>query len=421
MQSVLSAKDWKDQAWIQPETLILESGIPREHMLPNPVGHFYWEDGGERHTCHGVGGPALWPKWSEETKSFADTYVHDRRGPPGPLRKLQKDEVWALQGRHLNDFKVLADKYGVDRMIDDGCRATGGQTAANLLAGAGALISKAIEQEVGKAGASPDQVGAEALAQILLWLRRWRRGDFGRPIDHRKAGGEEERGRVFRWVEAWWIGMLEPEESDEEDDRKAGGRRKTPQEAAGQIAKKVVDNIGLQIRPLSGEVGERVEEWLERRQERRDREGLRRSMGKVVRLGEETRVAFTEYLSKTEDAVGRESKLLAYVGYLGWLGCSVNTIRQAIFAIKTAHKRIGHGDITEGMHRIWILLGGRNTARKPRRLGVTQEMMVRLGMHLVEPFGEQTHNPSYDGRSHGVRCHLHGMVLHAQGQGVHWR
>lgn len=51
---------------------------------------------------------------------------------------------------------------------------------------------------------------------------------------------------------------------------------------------------------------------------------------------------------------------------LGGFGCSVNTIRQAIFAIKTAHKRIGEGDITDDMHRIRILLGGldrRNTAR----------------------------------------------------------
>jgi len=165
-------------------------------MLPNPVGLYYWEDGGERHTCHGVGGPALWPKWSEETKSFADIYVHDRRGPPGHLRRLQKEEIWMLQGRHPSDFKVLGGEHEVDRMIDEGCRATGGQTAANLLAGAGALVSKAIEQEAGKAGASSDQMGAEALAQILLWLRRWRRGDFGKPFDHRKAGAEAEREDV---------------------------------------------------------------------------------------------------------------------------------------------------------------------------------------------------------------------------------
>ena len=286
-------------------------------------------------------------------------------------------------------------------MIDEGCRATGGQTAANLLAGAGALVSKAIEQEAGKAGASSDQMGAEALAQILLWLRRWRRGDFGKPFDHRKAGAEAERGRVFRWVEAWWIGMLEPEEPDEDDNRKAGGRRRTTQEVAEQVAKKVVNNTGLQIRPFSGEVGERVEEWLEE-----NMTGGKSAATEKAYAGAWAKWCawarrqgwLTEYLSKTEDAVSRENKLLAYVGYLGWLGCSVNTIRQAIFAIKTAHKRIGEGDVTEGMHRIWILLGGldrRNTARKPRRLGVTQEMMVWLGMHLVKPLEGQVHNPSY--------------------------
>eukprot|EP00435_Cladocopium_sp_Y103_P075122 s366_g54.t1 len=66
----------------------------------------------------------------------------------------------------------------------------------------------------------------------------------------------------------------------------------------------------------------------------------------------------SEYLDRSEDAVERENKLLAYVGYLGWLGASVNTIRQNIFAIKMAHKRVGAGDVTDGMHRIWILLGG---------------------------------------------------------------
>ena len=71
----------------------------------------------------------------------------------------------------------------------------------------------------------------------------------------------------------------------------------------------------------------------------------------------------------------RENKLLGFIGNLGWLGASVNTIRQTLFAIKMGHKRVGAGDVFEGMHRVWILLGGldrRSTTRKPRRLGVTQ-------------------------------------------------
>ena len=83
----------------------------------------------------------------------------------------------------------------------------------------------------------------------------------------------------------------------------------------------------------------------------------------------------SEYLAKSEEVVQWENRLLGYIGYLGWWGASVNTTRQHcqhIFAMKTKHKKIGQGDVLEGMRRIWILAGGldrRNTDRKPRRLG----------------------------------------------------
>lgn len=168
--------------WIQPEALILESGIPRERMLPNLVGRCYWE-GGDRQTCHSMGG--------QETKSFNDLYVHDRRGPPRRLRRLEAEEVWQLQGRSQHEFRAWAEEIGEKRAADEGSRATGAQTAANLMAGAGALIGKTIEAEACRVGTSPDQTGAEAMAQILLWLRRWKRGEFGSPSNCRKAGGED--------------------------------------------------------------------------------------------------------------------------------------------------------------------------------------------------------------------------------------
>eukprot|EP00435_Cladocopium_sp_Y103_P036950 s669_g9.t1 len=333
---------------------------------------------------------------------FEGIYIYDRRGPPGHLRKLEAEEIWVLQGRSRRDFKLLVDEVGRDRARVEGCRATGAQTAANLLAGAGALVSKQIEAEAGRAGANADKDGAEALAQILMWLRRWRRKEFGLPTDGRRAGGRSEDSPVCRWAEAWWINMLEPEDPDEEPDlRRAGGKKKTAQEIAEIVAKQVIDKVGLQVRPFGGEVTERVEEWLEENMTGDKSAATERAYaGAWAKWCAWARRKgwLTEYLSKTEDVVGRENKLLAYVGYLGWLGCSVNTIRQATFAIKTAHKRIGEGDITEGMHRVWILLGGldrRNTTRKPRRLGVTQEMIVWLGQHLVEPLKIQDGNPSY--------------------------
>eukprot|EP00435_Cladocopium_sp_Y103_P076192 s59_g80.t1 len=401
--AVQNIRAWEEKVWIKPASLTLESGIPREQMLPAPVGHFFWDEGGDRMTCHGAGGPVLWPRWLEETKSFNDIYIYDRRGPPGHLRKLEIEEIWVLQGRGRREFQGLAKEHGVKQVGDDGSRATGAQTAANLLAGAGALVSQQVVAEAGRAGAAADETGAGALAQILVWLRRWRRGDFGRPADGRRAGGGVEFAPLCRWAEAWWVEMLEPLETDEEHhDRYAGGRRrKSSQEIAEQVAKGIVDNVGLQIRPFSGEVSERVEEWLEE-----NMTGDKSAATERAYAGAWSKWCawarrqgwLSEYLSRGEDVVSRENTILSYVGYLGWLGCSVNTIRQAIFALKTAHKRICEGDITEGMHRVWILLGGldrRNTARKPRRLGVTQEMILWLGMHLVEPLRGREGNSSY--------------------------
>ena len=72
-----------------------------------------------------------------------------------------------------------------------------------------------------------------------------------------------------------------------------------------------------------------------------------------------------------------ENKLLGYLGYLGWLGTSVATLKQAVFAIKDAHKRATQFDSTVKMHRLWIVLNSleRTTVKKPRRLGVTVPML----------------------------------------------
>eukprot|EP00435_Cladocopium_sp_Y103_P045096 s974_g12.t2 len=337
VQNVLPARAWEEKVWIKPASLTLESGIPREQMLPAPVGHFFWEEGGDRMTCHGAGGPVLWPRWSEETKSFNDIYVYDRRGPPGHLRKLEIEEIWVLQGRGRKEFQGLAKEHG----------------------------EKQVVAEAGRAGAAADETGADALAQILIWLRRWRRGDFGKPTDGRRAGGGSEFAPVCRWAESWWIGMLEPLETEEEHhDRYAGGRRrKSPQEIAEQVAKGIVDNVGLQIRPFSGEVSERVEEWLEE-----NMTGDKSAATERAYAGAWSKWCawarrkgwLSEYLSRGEDVVSRENKILSYVGtWDGW-----------------------------GLDR-------RNTARKPRRLGVTQEMILWLGTHLVEPLRGREGNSSY--------------------------
>ena len=50
------------------------------------------------------------------------------------------------------------------------------------------------------------------------------------------------------------------------------------------------------------------------------------------------------YLNHKEDSLENENKILGFMGYLGWLGSSSATLKQALFAIKDAHKKGGAGD-----------------------------------------------------------------------------
>ena len=201
--TVLRAKAWEDLVWKNPLKLELESGIPRDRMLPCPVGHFVWEHGGGRETCHSTDGPCTWPKLKEGCDGILPVFLFDRRGPPGHLRKLTDEEVWVLQGRSLGELKGQKDKQ---LLVREGCRATGGQTAASLLLWAGQITEGLLSQESARAGMCAEEEGPEALAQILLWLRRWKRGEFGG-----KAGGSVEEEKIYhvnRWTEAWWVSML---------------------------------------------------------------------------------------------------------------------------------------------------------------------------------------------------------------------
>jgi hypothetical protein len=390
--TLLKQKPWEDLVWRKPVKLELESGIPRDRMLPCPVGHYMWSsEEEERRTCHSLDGPCLWPKLVAGSKSIEEVVIFDRRGPPGHLRALTLEEVWKLQGRPECLLKGTPSERA--EWVAEGCRATGAQTAASLLVWGGHLVESFMEQKVRKAGMCSELEGPEALAQILVWLRKWRQGEF-----ERRAGGalwEEKVYTVNRWAEAWWISMLEEvSDSEEETDPgtvRAGGRRKklTSEEVAEKVSSHFVANVGLAVRPFCGEVKDRVEEWLEENMQGDKSPATEKAYASAWmkwKAWAKRQQWISEYLDRTEDAVERENKLLAYVGYLGWLGASVNTIRQSIFAIKLAHKRVGAGDITEGMHRVWILLGGldrRSTSRKPRRLGVTQEMLQWLGEELI--------------------------------------
>ena len=130
-------------------------------------------------------------------------------------------------------------------------------------------------------------------------------------------------------------------------------------------------------------------EW---RQGREHGTSLRRNVGKVECLGWTARMGV--YLHPKEDKIEKENKILAFLGYLGWLSFSSASLKQAVFALKDAHKRAGAGDPTEGLFRLWVLMNGldRRAARKPRRLGVTPGMLQWIGKQFEEVprgFGEE--------------------------------
>ena len=105
------------------------------------------------------------------TVKMEKVYAFDHKSPPGRVRAITDAEIWRLQGRNSTDM----ERYYLSQ--EEAIRATGGQTAAALFTGAGNILLQMMEQDDGKAGMGADVEGAKALAQ-LVWLRKWRQGDF---------------------------------------------------------------------------------------------------------------------------------------------------------------------------------------------------------------------------------------------------
>ena len=420
MSSLLKPKEHHELCWTKPLRLELESGIPRDRMLPQPAGHVWW--GEEREVIHGIGGPGRWPLLSDDGSSLQGYYVYNRRGPGGHVRRLDPEELWVLQGRQLRD---LPANIPAEVAAIEGVRATKIQTAANLVTMGGQILCELIAREAGelnpgKAGMMPDATGAEAMAQILLWLRRWKRGELRRSppsyeADTTRAGGGTgpPLRRLWRWSEAWWWAQCMDEE--EEDDAYtlefaneikgsyAGGRTKAktdPLKVAEKVRAQAV-HLTKSLAPFCGDVRERVDEWLEENMTGDKSAATEKAYGGAWMkwCAWARRQGWPdEFLNRNVDPIENENRVLAYVGYLGWLGASPNTIRQHIFAMKMVHKRSGRTDPLDGMHRVWILVNAldrRSTTRKPRRLGVTPEMLVWLGENLVDPLVNDRHSIPY--------------------------
>ena len=354
-------------------------------MLPVVGAHVWIGSSPARKVVYRMSGPGRWPLVAREGGGFENIYVVDKGAKPGTVRRLTWKELWCAQGRSIPEWDQLEAELGAEAVMREGCAATGRRTALALLSVAAELAGRLEEHET-KAGMCRDLEDAKSLGQILRWLRRWRRGDYGRSLPDRRAGGGD-RQQVWLWGEDLW--MLALETAHEDDDGRAGGRRKS-NEAAKKEAEKII-----YLQP--GVVGDmdiqaQIEEWLEEHMNGDKAPSTKRAYqaawGKLCDWARR-QGWLTPYLDHKADPVLNENKVLGYLGYLGWLGTTVATMKQAIFALKDAHKRAGHGDSTNKMHRLWIVLNSleRMSARRPRRLGVTVPMLRWIGEHLENGAG----------------------------------
>eukprot|EP00435_Cladocopium_sp_Y103_P040792 s583_g11.t1 len=346
------------------------------HMLPM-VGAHVWIGGGDRQMVYKMSGPGRWPL-TKEGAGVEELYVVDRAAPTGTVRRLTREEIWKAQGRTTKEWEVVSESLGPERASREGCAATGRRTALALLSVMAELSGK---EDRNKAGMCYDYEDYKSLGLMLVWLRQWRRGDFGRAAPDRKAGGVSMCRRVWLWGEDLWLQALDAE-GEEADEEKAGGRRKATVAAKDAEASKVVMLEPGQFADL--DIKAQVEEWLDDHMQGDKAESTQKAYTAAWQkwcAWTRRQGWLTPYLNHKDDQVENENKLLGYLGYLGWLGTSVATLKQAVFAIKDAHKRAGHGDSTTKMHRLWIVLNSleRTSVKRPRRLGVTVPMLKWIG------------------------------------------
>ena len=367
--------------------------LGQEAMLPVVAAHVWLEADGERQNVYSMGGPGRWPLVDSTEKGMQKIFVQDKAAPVGQVRTLTGEEIWVLQGRRLDEWQELVAQIGEKEAEREGCRATGRRTALNLV-GVAAELAKGMREN--KAGMCVDQEDYKTLGTLLQWLRRWRRGDFGRANPHRKAGGvETPTGHAWFWGEDLWLSALdEVNDFGGIQERKCGGRRKGPVKPVVEDGGRFVDlnpdfNQDLEIQA-------QVEEWLEAHLTGDKAESTQKAYLAAWHKWcdwSKRQGWLTPYLDHKGDQIQNENKVLGYLGYLGWLGTSVATMKQAVFAIKDAHKRAGHGDTTTKMHRLWIVLNSleKHSVKRPRRLGVTVQMLKWLGKQLAagaEAIGE---------------------------------
>ena len=375
-------KAYKDESWVEVEKFEMATGQGNHLMLPMVGAHVWISGNSERQMVYKMSGPGRWPLSRGENYMVEEIYVLDKHAPVGSVRRLLPEEVWLAQGRQQEEFvEHLSDRSEM-QLVKEGCRATGRRTALTLLSVAAELL----DPEENKAGMCVDKEDYKSLGQLIMWLRRWRQGEFNRAEPSRKAGGCRSEELVWLWGEDLWLAALD---DLEEEWIRAGGRRfrRTDEQLTARLHGEKYVNLNPDFNGEL-EIQAQVEEWLEEHLQGdkavSTQKAYQAAWQKWCDWGKR-QGWLSPYLNYKAEPVENENKLLGYLGYLGWLGTSVATMKQAVFAIKDAHKRAGHGDATGKMHRLWIVLHSleKNSVKRPRRLGVTVAMLKWIGKHLV--------------------------------------
>jgi len=271
--------------------------------------------------------------------------------------------------------------------VRDVLRSPGKRVAEALLTGAFHR-----EEEGHKGGACRDADGDHMLQAMLDWLRAWARKQFG---DTRRSAGEaaaitpegtlDRLDKYFVRVALDLIVQLGGPrvaelEEEEEETRCAGGRlQDAKRRAAESTCRPQGTAVGLD--PLA-EIGEEVADLVADKMHGDQAAGTARAYtqhwARWRWWATQHRWQSPYLMGETKwEKIRDEECLLAFAGFLAWLGFATGTIKQSLFAIRAEHKRGGAGDPLEGADRVWILLKTLELGNpaKPRKLGVTSEMM----------------------------------------------
>ena len=166
--------------------------------------------------------------------------------------------MWKAQGRTEQEWWEIKGEIGENSALREGSRATGRRTALSLLGALSELTVPAGKSDATRAGMCFDKEDQKTLGQLVMWLRRWRKGDLGRAQPHRRAGGHDAQ-TVWFWGEELWILGLD-ELGSEANESRAGGRIARANAEEKQALKFVKLDGGLEG---DLDVQAQVEEWLE--------------------------------------------------------------------------------------------------------------------------------------------------------------